>query len=180
MLIMIIDFVLLVDRCPTMPDASYAGRFSGQFGEFGERSQPGEMAWTAGGPAAAAAAATAGAAAGAGAAGPPGQPAQPARPPAAAGQQPAAANESQTYNQRNLKKWQDDMSLGELATISPVLYANRNHPELRTEYPGTAHWTQVRWAVRRTTACFVLRAMYRMQTRVIFRDENPAGSDRIM
>ena len=98
---------------------------SGQYGEFGERPQPGEVAWAAaGGPAAAAGAGAAGVGA--------------CRPPAGQtpGQPQAASNESQTYNQRNLAKWQHDMSLGEAATISPVLYANHKHPELRTEYPG--------------------------------------------
>ena len=108
---------------------------SGQYGEFGERPQPGEVAWAAaGGPAAAGAA-------GVGACRPPaGQP---------PGQPQATSNESQTYNQRNLAKWQHDMSLGEAATISPVLYANHKHPELRTEYPGMVNIGRDRiWLLR--------------------------------
>ena len=85
----------------------------GQYGEFGERPQQGEqLGWWAGGGV--------------------------VRPAAGAAQPPGVANESQTYNQRNLAKWEHDMSLGEAATISPVLYANHKHPELITEYPGTA------------------------------------------
>jgi hypothetical protein len=39
---------------------------------------------------------------------------------------------------KQLLKWQEDEKLGEMATISPVLYANLNYPNLRDEYPGTA------------------------------------------
>lgn len=34
------------------------------------------------------------------------------------------------------QKWADDEKLGEMATISPVLYANLEHPMLKEEYPG--------------------------------------------
>ena len=37
---------------------------------------------------------------------------------------------------RQLLKWQEDEKLGAMATISPVLYANLNYPNLRDEYPG--------------------------------------------
>lgn len=39
-------------------------------------------------------------------------------------------------NQKNLKKAEEDESLGENASISMVLFANLSHPELKTEYPG--------------------------------------------
>ena len=39
---------------------------------------------------------------------------------------------------KQLLKWQEDEKLGLMATISPVLYANMNYPNLREEYPGTA------------------------------------------
>ena len=38
---------------------------------------------------------------------------------------------------KQLLKWQEDEKLGAMATISPVLYANLNYPNLRDEYPGT-------------------------------------------
>lgn len=34
------------------------------------------------------------------------------------------------------QKWQEDEKLGNTATISPVLYANLEHPNLQKEYPG--------------------------------------------
>lgn len=34
------------------------------------------------------------------------------------------------------QKWEDDEKLGEMATISPVLYANLEHVKLKEEYPG--------------------------------------------
>lgn len=37
---------------------------------------------------------------------------------------------------KQILKWQEDEKLGEMATISPVLYANLNHPNLSNEYPG--------------------------------------------
>eukprot|EP00794_Sanderia_malayensis_P003518 gene3518-4019_t len=37
--------------------------------------------------------------------------------------------------QKQLKKWEQDETLGELATISPVLYANIVHPKLKVDYP---------------------------------------------
>lgn len=40
------------------------------------------------------------------------------------------------YNQKNAKKAEEDENLGENATISMVLFANLNHPELKTEFPG--------------------------------------------
>ncbi|CAH1773145.1 unnamed protein product [Owenia fusiformis] len=40
-----------------------------------------------------------------------------------------------SYNKRNIMKWEKDEPLGDKATISPVLYANVNHPELKTQYP---------------------------------------------
>lgn len=39
--------------------------------------------------------------------------------------------------QKQLKKWEQDEKLDNLATISPVLYANIMHPELKIEYPGS-------------------------------------------
>ncbi|XP_078474405.1 histone-lysine N-methyltransferase 2C isoform X8 [Lampetra planeri] len=63
----------------------------------------------------------------------------PASPWSAAGAPPAVAGEGEgdglSYNQRNILKWEKDELLGEMATTSPVLYANINFPNLKTEYP---------------------------------------------
>ncbi|XP_075758091.1 LOW QUALITY PROTEIN: histone-lysine N-methyltransferase 2D [Pelodiscus sinensis] len=40
-----------------------------------------------------------------------------------------------SYNQRSLQRWEKDEELGELSTISPVLYANMNFPSLKQDYP---------------------------------------------
>lgn len=42
-----------------------------------------------------------------------------------------------SYNQRSLQRWEKDEELGQLSTISPVLYANINFPSLKQDYPGT-------------------------------------------
>lgn len=42
-----------------------------------------------------------------------------------------------SYNQRSLQRWEKDEELGQLSTISPVLYANMNFPNLKQDYPGT-------------------------------------------
>ncbi len=41
-----------------------------------------------------------------------------------------------TANQRNALKWEADEALGLNATISAVLFANTNHPELKRDFPG--------------------------------------------
>jgi len=46
------------------------------------------------------------------------------------------AGENLSYNQRNIKKWETDEPLGDLATISPVIYANMCYPDLKIQYPG--------------------------------------------
>ena len=38
--------------------------------------------------------------------------------------------------QKQQQKWADDEKLGGMATISPVLYANLEHPKLKEEFPG--------------------------------------------
>ncbi|XP_028309867.1 histone-lysine N-methyltransferase 2D isoform X2 [Gouania willdenowi] len=43
-----------------------------------------------------------------------------------------------SYNQRSLQRWEKDEELGELSTISPVLYANTNFPNLKQDYPDWA------------------------------------------
>lgn len=41
-----------------------------------------------------------------------------------------------TANQKNALKWEADEALGLSATISAVLFANTNHPELKRDFPG--------------------------------------------
>ncbi len=41
-----------------------------------------------------------------------------------------------SYNKRSMAKWERDEALGDMASISPVLYANVKHPELKMQYPG--------------------------------------------
>ncbi|XP_043083004.1 histone-lysine N-methyltransferase 2C-like [Puntigrus tetrazona] len=43
-----------------------------------------------------------------------------------------------SYNQRSLQRWEKDEELGNLSTISPVLYANMNFPSLKQDYPDWA------------------------------------------
>ncbi|MEQ2193928.1 Histone-lysine N-methyltransferase 2D [Xenoophorus captivus] len=47
-----------------------------------------------------------------------------------------AEGDGLSYNQRSLQRWEKDEGLGELSTISPVLYANTNFPSLKQDYPG--------------------------------------------
>ena len=61
------------------------------------------------------------------------------------GQQPTEA--PPTNNSRTIiVKWQEDERLGDKATISPVLYANLKHPNLKTEYPD---WQQRQKQIQR-------------------------------
>lgn len=38
--------------------------------------------------------------------------------------------------QRGMLKWEKEETLGELATVAPVLYCNTNFPQLKEQYPG--------------------------------------------
>lgn len=38
--------------------------------------------------------------------------------------------------QRSTLKWEKEETLGEMATVAPVLYTNMNFPNLREEFPG--------------------------------------------
>jgi len=49
---------------------------------------------------------------------------------------PGGSSGGATANQRNALKWEADEALGLGATISAVLYANTNHPELKRDFPG--------------------------------------------
>lgn len=44
--------------------------------------------------------------------------------------------ETLSFNKRNIQKWEKDEPLGKMATISPVLYCNINHPDLKEQHPG--------------------------------------------
>lgn len=54
-------------------------------------------------------------------------------------QAPAGEGEQDTLStaQRSTLKWEKEESLGEMATVAPVLYCNTNFPQLRQQYPGT-------------------------------------------
>lgn len=62
----------------------------------------------------------------------PSTPATPTTPPTPTEQE----GDGLSYNQRSLQRWEKDEELGNLSTISPVLYANINRPNLKQEFPG--------------------------------------------
>ncbi|XP_029975152.1 histone-lysine N-methyltransferase 2D isoform X3 [Salarias fasciatus] len=64
----------------------------------------------------------------------PSTPATPSSPPTPT----EAEGDGLSYNQRSLQRWEKDEELGELSTISPVLYANTNFPKLKQDYPDWA------------------------------------------
>ncbi|XP_061684594.1 histone-lysine N-methyltransferase 2D isoform X6 [Syngnathoides biaculeatus] len=65
----------------------------------------------------------------------PSTPATPSSPPTPT----EAEGDGLSYNQRSLQRWEKDEELGELSTISPVLYANSNFPTLKQDYPDWAN-----------------------------------------
>ena len=53
-----------------------------------------------------------------------------------AGPSVAATTPASVSTQRNqLLKWESDEPLGENATIAMILFSNKNHPNLKTDYP---------------------------------------------
>ncbi|KAM9445066.1 histone-lysine N-methyltransferase 2D isoform 2-T2 [Clarias gariepinus] len=64
----------------------------------------------------------------------PSTPATPTTPPTPTEQE----GDGLSYNQRSLQRWEKDEELGNLSTISPVLYANINFPNLKQDYPDWA------------------------------------------
>ncbi|XP_023264880.1 histone-lysine N-methyltransferase 2C-like, partial [Seriola lalandi dorsalis] len=60
-------------------------------------------------------------------------------PPGQASANQAAAGEGEqdvmSTAQRGMLKWEKEETLGELATVAPVLYCNTNFPQLREQYP---------------------------------------------
>ncbi|KAG7526834.1 histone-lysine N-methyltransferase 2C-like isoform X3 [Solea senegalensis] len=51
------------------------------------------------------------------------------------GSLPEAETEAMSNAQRSTLKWEKEETLGELATVAPVLYTNVNFPNLKEEYP---------------------------------------------
>ena len=45
-------------------------------------------------------------------------------------------SEAMSNAQRSTLKWEKEETLGELATVAPVLYTNVNFPNLKEEFPG--------------------------------------------
>lgn len=52
------------------------------------------------------------------------------------GSLPEGDTEAMSNAQRSTLKWEKEETLGELATVAPVLYTNINFPNLKEEYPG--------------------------------------------
>ncbi|XP_028288299.1 histone-lysine N-methyltransferase 2C-like isoform X3 [Parambassis ranga] len=70
--------------------------------------------------------------------GPPTAPVQGHAPSLVSASQTSAAEGEQdalSTAQRSMLKWEKEESLGELATVAPVLYCNTNFPQLRQQYP---------------------------------------------
>ncbi|XP_033960540.1 histone-lysine N-methyltransferase 2C isoform X2 [Pseudochaenichthys georgianus] len=55
--------------------------------------------------------------------------------PATPGPLPEGETEAMSNSQRSTLKWEKEETLGELATVAPVLYTNVNFPNLKEEYP---------------------------------------------
>ncbi|XP_037837713.1 histone-lysine N-methyltransferase 2C isoform X3 [Kryptolebias marmoratus] len=55
--------------------------------------------------------------------------------PAPPGSLPEGETEAMSNAQRSTLKWEKEETLGELATVAPVLYTNINFPNLKEEYP---------------------------------------------
>ncbi|XP_072219663.1 histone-lysine N-methyltransferase 2C isoform X2 [Leuresthes tenuis] len=55
--------------------------------------------------------------------------------PAPPGALPEGETEAMSNAQRSTLKWEKEETLGELATVAPVLYTNINFPNLKEEYP---------------------------------------------
>lgn len=70
--------------------------------------------------------------------------------PAPPGPLPEGETEAMSNAQRSTLKWEKEETLGELATVAPVLYTNVNFPNLKDEYPG------LYIAVKHTIHMFVL------------------------
>ena len=47
-----------------------------------------------------------------------------------------AEHDGMSTAQKSTLKWEKEETLGELATVAPVLYTNVNFPNLKEEFPG--------------------------------------------
>ncbi|XP_038159716.1 histone-lysine N-methyltransferase 2C isoform X13 [Cyprinodon tularosa] len=65
----------------------------------------------------------------------PWQPSTHGQGPAPPGSLPDGETEAMSNAQRSTLKWEKEETLGELATVAPVLYTNINFPTLKEEYP---------------------------------------------
>lgn len=52
---------------------------------------------------------------------------------------PEVETDTMSNAQRSTLKWEKEETLGEMATVAPVLYTNMNFPNLQDEFPG--EWT---------------------------------------
>lgn len=50
--------------------------------------------------------------------------------------QPEVETDTMSNAQRSTLKWEKEETLGEMATVAPVLYTNMNFPNLQDEFPG--------------------------------------------
>lgn len=82
----------------------------------------------------------------------PSTPATPSSPPTPT----EAEGDGLSYNQRSLQRWEKDEELGELSTISPVLYANTNFPTLKQDYPGKCE----RYTIPTCTTYYSMKQVY--------------------
>ncbi len=49
---------------------------------------------------------------------------------------PEVEADTMSNAQRSTLKWEKEETLGEMATVAPVLYTNMNFPNLQDEFPG--------------------------------------------
>ncbi len=49
---------------------------------------------------------------------------------------PEVETDTMSNAQRSTLKWEKEETLGEMATVAPVLYTNMNFPNLQDEFPG--------------------------------------------
>lgn len=49
---------------------------------------------------------------------------------------PETETDTMSNAQRSTLKWEKEETLGEMATVAPVLYTNMNFPNLQDEFPG--------------------------------------------
>lgn len=50
--------------------------------------------------------------------------------------------DTMSNTQKSTLKWEKEESLGEMATVAPVLYTNVNFPSLKEDFPGMYNYLQ--------------------------------------